>query len=223
MTEEVSIAEIKITEEPLCPICCKSVNKYEKVELGGLSFHVGDCFRCGLDGNVGCGKNLHRDNFFEQLGKPFCAKCFSKHFLIGFGAPQSNKQDFLNAVKSVTSPSPVKVTSPPSSNNGSNSNDNSKSTSEPLTVNNGDEQLESNIIVDASSSSPSSPTVKTLGVNVAKGTTAAKVQAFSPTGKLEVKKCRNCTKTVYPAELCIAGITIIIITIIIIIVFIIII
>ena len=99
-----------ILDDVTCPVCTKLVTKYEKVEVSGIGYHVVDCFRCGLGSNVGCGKNLHRDNFLEQLGKPYCNKCFSKYFLIGFGLPQSGNQNLLSAIETITC-SPSKVIS----------------------------------------------------------------------------------------------------------------
>lgn len=217
MTDMLSTKDVVLTEDPICPICTKSVNKYEKVEVGGISYHVADCFRCGLDCNVGCGKNLHRDNYFEQLGKPFCNKCFSKHFLIGFGSPQSNKQDLLVAIESVTlSPNQVIVSSSNNNNKDNNkSNDLQKnqapsSLSESIILSNDDAQFKLKVVDDSSSTSKAenSNNGSSNIVQVAetlKGSTAAKVLSFSPSGKADVKKCRNCAKTVYPAELCMAA------------------
>jgi hypothetical protein len=214
MTEVVSTSDINLSEDPICSVCVKTVHKYERVDVGGCAYHVADCFRCGLDGNVGCGKNLHRDNYFEQLGKPFCNKCFSKHFLVGFGSPQSNKQDFMVAIESITlSPNQVLI----SQNNKITNNNKPKvlqTISETTTISNNNGEIKLNVVDDNASSNVETPKEEDSNsdnksnqtkVEVPKGSTAAKVLTFSPTGKTEAKKCRNCTKTVYPAELCMAA------------------
>ena len=192
-----------ISDDVTCPVCTKLVTKYEKVEVSGIGYHVVDCFRCGLGSNVGCGKSLHRDNFLEQLGKPFCNKCFSKYFLIGFGLPQSGNQDLLSAIETITC-SPSKVIS----------NDTNAATTNDATTNDAVSVEQVSIVTNNSNESTKQDSTGQFKmtavdtpekVEVAKGSTAAKVAAFSPTGKKDVKKCRNCLKTVYPAELCMAA------------------
>jgi cysteine/glycine-rich protein len=65
-----------------CPICSKSVYKFEAMAFQGQSWHK-TCFQCGGNGELGCKRNVSSMDFNQHNGTPYCKACFTHNFMVG--------------------------------------------------------------------------------------------------------------------------------------------
>jgi hypothetical protein len=103
--------EVAAAPIPKCPYCNKAVYKAEEILFASVPWHK-ECFLCGGLGDKGCRRILHKGEYEQHSGHPYCTACFTHLFQLGAARGTvldiSEKQNITNksAAQVDTTPEP---------------------------------------------------------------------------------------------------------------------